>query len=286
MYNTSMEILESKRKALEEGDKATEEQVARGKDVMSILLRENMRAEKEDRLGEDELIAQMSTLTFAAMDTTSTALARILCLLAQHQDVQDRLRSEIRQAKKEDGSDFGYDDLERLVYLDAIMRETLRLYPPVPTLQRTTREATVLPLSSPIRTLSNQMVTQLPIPKGTRIAISIMGCNHNPKVWGEDSYEWKPERWLQPMRDEVAQAKIPGVYSNLMTFIGGGRACIGFKFAQLEMKVVLTLLIESFKFTPSDKRIIWKMRGLTIPAVEGDSDPLRIQLPLVVQMAD
>lgn len=62
------------------------------------------------------------------MDTTSTALARILSLLAQHQDVQDRLRNEIRQAKREDGSDFGYDDLERLVYLDAIMRETLRLF--------------------------------------------------------------------------------------------------------------------------------------------------------------
>ena len=68
------------------------------------------------------------TLTFAAMDTTSTALSRILFLLAQHQDAQDRLRSEIRQAQKKDGSDFGYDDLERLVYLDAIMRETLRLF--------------------------------------------------------------------------------------------------------------------------------------------------------------
>ena len=80
----------------------------------------------------------------------------------------------------------------------------------------------------------------------------------------------------------------------------------GFKFAQLEIsesrvlalqrktnlnrlyhaEVVLTLLIGSFKFTLSDKRIIWKMRGLTSPAVEGDSDPLRIQLPLVVQLAD
>ena len=59
------------------------------------------------------------------------------------------------------------------------------------------------------------MVTQLPIPKDTHITINIMGCNRNPKLWGEDADEWKPERWLQPMRDEVVQAKIPGVYSNL-----------------------------------------------------------------------
>lgn len=288
MHKTSVEILESKRKALEEGDEETERQIAKGKDILSILLRENMRADKEDKLEEDELIAQMSTLTFAAMDTTSSALARILYLLAQHQPVQDRLRNEIRQAralKDEEQGEFGYDDLERLVYLDAVCRETMRLYPPVTTLFRTTREATVLPLSSPMRTLSNKTVTQLPIPKDTRISISIIGCNQNPKIWGDDAYEWKPERWLQPLRDEVVQAKVPGVYSNLMTFLGGGRACIGFKFAQLEMKVVLSLLIDSFKFTPSDKQIIWRKRGITSPCVVGD-DPSNLRLPLIVQKAD
>jgi cytochrome P450 len=65
------------------------------------------------------------------MDTTSSALARILYLLAQHQPVQDRLRNEIRQAralKDEEQGEFGYDDLERLVYLDAVCRETMRLF--------------------------------------------------------------------------------------------------------------------------------------------------------------
>jgi cytochrome P450 len=72
-----------------------------------------------------------------------------------------------------------------------------------------------------MRTLSNQTVTQIPIPKGTNIIISIMGCNHNPKIWGDDAYEWKPERWLEPTRDEVLQAKIPGIYSNLWVFVSG-----------------------------------------------------------------
>jgi len=41
------------------------------------------------------------------------------------------------------------------------------------------------------------------------------GSNHDPRVWGSDSYEWNPERWLEPLPEAVLKAKIPGVYSNL-----------------------------------------------------------------------
>ena len=67
-----------------------------------------------------------STLTFAAMDTTSNALARIMHLLSVHQNVQNRLRQEIVDARSRHG-DLGYDELVALPYLDAICRETLRL---------------------------------------------------------------------------------------------------------------------------------------------------------------
>ncbi len=60
------------------------------------------------------------------MDTTSSALARIFWVLAQRQDVQNKLRLEIREARK-DGNDLTYDELDKLPYLDAICRETLRL---------------------------------------------------------------------------------------------------------------------------------------------------------------
>ena len=68
------------------------------------------------------------TLTFAAMDTTSSGLSRILWLLANHQDVQDKLRFEIREAqKKTDSADLPYNELVGLPYLDAVCRESLRL---------------------------------------------------------------------------------------------------------------------------------------------------------------
>ena len=66
------------------------------------------------------------SLTFAAMDTTSGALARILFLLSIHQDVQNKLRQEIRKARK--SGDLSYDELVTLPYLDAVCRETLRVY--------------------------------------------------------------------------------------------------------------------------------------------------------------
>jgi cytochrome P450 len=66
------------------------------------------------------------TLTFAATDTTSGALARILFLLSIHQDVQNKLRQEITEARK--SGDLSYDELVALPYLDAVCRETMRLY--------------------------------------------------------------------------------------------------------------------------------------------------------------
>ena len=64
------------------------------------------------------------------MDTTSNTLARILDLLAQRQDVQDSLRQEIVTAIDDEGQDLSYDQLMQLPYLDAVCRETLRLYAP------------------------------------------------------------------------------------------------------------------------------------------------------------
>lgn len=66
------------------------------------------------------------SLIFAAMDTTSGALSRILYLLAEHPDVQEKLRQEIAEALAQ-GEHLSYDDLVSLPYLDAVCRETLRL---------------------------------------------------------------------------------------------------------------------------------------------------------------
>ena len=76
-----------------------------------------------------------STLIFAATDTTTSAVSRVLSILAEHQDIQTQVREEVTAARQTYG-DLDYDTLQSLPLLDAICRETLRLYAPVPNIVR------------------------------------------------------------------------------------------------------------------------------------------------------
>ncbi|KAI0763487.1 cytochrome P450 [Trametes elegans] len=281
MHRRATEIYVEKKARLEKGDEALLHQVGEGKDLMSILLKANTQASVEDRLSEDELIGQMVTMSFAAMDTTSNVLSQILHILAQRPAVQDRVRAEILEARHE-GNDIPYDELVALPYLDAVCRETLRLHPPATFIFREAQRDMILPLSEPIRGVDGALMSEIPVPKDTVVQVGIMGSNMNKKIWGEDAWEWKPERWLAPLPEAVTEAHIPGVYSNLMTFIGGGRACIGFKFSQLEMKVVLSLLLSSYVFELPDKPIVWNISGIRFPTVGVDGK--KPEMPLKVSL--
>ncbi|KAJ2912529.1 hypothetical protein MD484_g7882, partial [Candolleomyces efflorescens] len=285
MQETAVEIVESKQKAIKAGDEAILQQIGKGNDIISILIKENMKASEEDRLPDEELVGQVSSLTFAAMDTTSNALCRTLYVLCERPDAQDRLRQEIRAARRKvGGGDLGYDELVSLPYLDAVCRETLRLYPPVSTIVREAREDIILPFSKPIRGKDGSEMHEVLVPKGTTIFPSILSSNRNQDVWGSDADEWKPERWMDELPESVANAHIPGIYSHLMTFIGGSRACIGFKFSQLEMKIVLCVLLDKFKFNlPNNRKIFWRMTGIASPSIEGGS---KAEMPLIVSLAD
>ncbi|KAJ6468565.1 cytochrome P450 [Mycena vitilis] len=283
MNNTAKEILQGKKAALESGDLQSEENMNSGTDIMSILLRENLTADEASRLTDAELLAQTSAIIFAAMDTTSSGLSRVFHVLASLPEVQERLRAEIMEAfAHADGEDhLDHDQIVELPYLDSVLRETLRLYPPVaPVVVRETIAPTMLPLSVPITATDGTTLSSIPLPKGTPVSIAIAKANHNPAIWGADALEFKPERWVDG-RAGSKDVKMPGVWGGTMTFIGGGRSCIGFKFSQLEMKVVLCVLLRSFRFSLSEEKTVsFRMFGsITGPTVNGEvMMPLRITL--------
>ncbi|EED81963.1 predicted protein [Postia placenta Mad-698-R] len=290
MQRCSSEIFTSKKIALARGDEAVMKQVGEGKDIMSILMKANSMASEADRIPEEELVAQMSTFLFAATDTTSNTLARILQQLAIHPDTQQKLREEILAANAEEY--MAYDDLDALPLLDGVCRETLRvsdghclIVSPVSPIWRALfpirpTQDTILPLSEPIVGTDGTVMREILVPRGTEILIGIQGSNGRKERWGEDSYEWKPERWLSPLPKTVTENPVPGVYSNLMTFMAGRRACIGFKFSEMEMKVVLAVLLSNFTFELTDKPIEWNISGVRYPTVGKDSNVA--QLPLKV----
>ncbi|KAI0775295.1 cytochrome P450 [Trametes elegans] len=290
------------------GDDALLHQVGEGKDVMSILrespiafghvredppcgmnarkVKANMEADEEDKLPDEELIAQMSTFILAGVDTTSNALSRVLHLLCQHPEVQDKLRAELRDAHERLGTNIPYDDLVSLPYLDAVCRETLRSHPIVSISAREAHRDTIVPLSEPIRGVDGGTITEVAVPKGTFLILGLQACNTNKALWGEDAYEWKPERWLQPLPRAVEEARISGIYANLMTFGAGTYSCIGFKFSQLEMKVVLSTLVAAFRFQLPDKPITWNFAGVHYPTM-GGPDKAKAEMYLkVTQVAD
>ncbi|KAI5121458.1 hypothetical protein M0805_009566 [Coniferiporia weirii] len=251
-------------------------QVGGGKDIMSILLRANV----EIDLPESELIGHMSTFVLAGHDTTTSAVSRILHLLALHQDVQSKLREEVTAARKEHG-DLDYDTLQALPYLDAVCRETMRVYSPIPIVERVATKDAVVPLEWPIKSTDGKTeITEIMVPKNTGIVISILSANLSTKIWGDDAEEWKPERWLKPLAESVAEAHLPGIYSQMMSFIGGGRACIGFKFSEMEMKMVLSILLEVFIFEPGHD-VFWEFSFIHAPIAKGTKDGMP-RLPLKV----
>jgi hypothetical protein len=77
------------------------------------------------------------------------------------------------------------------------------------------QKAVNLPLSKPIRGLDGTEMHSILVPKNTDVIVSILASNRNRDIWGPDSHEWKPERWLQHLPESVTSAHIPGIYSNL-----------------------------------------------------------------------
>ncbi|KAJ6568729.1 cytochrome P450 monooxygenase [Mycena capillaripes] len=269
MYATAAELVRDRKAAIETGQLDDDR-----KDVMSLLMKNAQIADSPLHLTEDELVASTSMMIFAGTDTTAAALTRIFHILAIHTDVQEKLRAEVLSMPEQ----LDYDTLVALPYLDGVVHEVLRLYPPVPVMFRESTADAVLPLSTPLVAVDGTLVQSITVPKGTSIYVAIAGANRDKKIWGEDSLEFKPERWTNGKAESVT-SPLPGVYGNTLTFLGGGRSCLGVTFAQLEIKVVLCVLLRAFKFSAPDPRIKWRKAGI-IPSPYVENHPA---LPVCVE---
>ncbi|KAJ8494947.1 hypothetical protein ONZ45_g13060 [Pleurotus djamor] len=276
MYETARGILEGKRKRL---DRESDD---KRRDIVSELLRMNNGLPGDAKMSDEELIGQMTVLIFGAQDTTSSALSRTLYLLATHQDIQKRLRSEILAALHDnDDSRLSYDAMISLPLLDAVLKETLRLFPPVPFVRRTTLKTRSIPYTN-----SKGEPDSVVIPQGTTLFVGIAAANRLQSIWGDDSREWKPERWLRPEAGNN-EHKLPGIYAGTLSFLGGGRSCVGYKLADIEMKIIISTLVSRFKFSLTKDTIVWNLSQIISPSVaskDSGGNVLETKgMPLVVE---
>ncbi|KAF9259693.1 cytochrome P450, partial [Marasmius fiardii PR-910] len=147
----------------------------------------------------------------AGQETTANVIAWALYELAKRPTWQDQIREEILEAQNVDTT----SDLDRMKYLNAHIKETLRLYPSIPHVERMVFEDAVLPLSQPITTTSGQVITQLPIRKGQIIYFGMASYNRDPHIWGSDAHLFDPLRWLDGRCDPGSLPGSIGPYSNL-----------------------------------------------------------------------
>ncbi|EUC64329.1 cytochrome P450 family hydroxylase [Rhizoctonia solani AG-3 Rhs1AP] len=255
IYGMCRELVETKREAvlreMESGDKT---QYA--KDLLSRLLRSNLSTDlpESQRLTDNSLMDNINTMLFAGSDTTSLSLGWTLFLLANHPEYQTSLREEL--AGLQDAVVDPYDPsifsaLDELPKLNNVIRESLRLIPPVHSSLRVATENDIIPTSEPVRLHDGTFTTNgVHIKKGTYVHIALEGINLVRDVWGEDADLFRPERW-----DNIPEAvkANPSIYGGMMTFSHGPRACMGFRFSVMVMKTFLYFMISSYHFEPTMK---------------------------------
>ncbi|KAL1405728.1 hypothetical protein Q8F55_007398 [Vanrija albida] len=253
-----------------------------GRDALSRLLKANTsELDEKQRLSDAEVLAQIGALMLAGNESSASALSWACLHLAQHPGVQARLRAEL-DAVPDDRP--GLDELAALPYLDAVVREVLRVDAPLPHVVRTCVRGAVVPLGVPIGGRDGRVVDSVRVPRGTEFVIPISEINKSTAVWGPDAAQFNPDRYARDARAADAPS-VPGIWGNLLTFLAGPHNCMGYRFALAEIKAVLFVLLRSFTLEPlpSAPRIERRCQGFVQrPFVAGEEEK-GIQLPVVLR---
>ncbi|PIL34049.1 cytochrome P450 [Ganoderma sinense ZZ0214-1] len=273
----------------EQGPNMDTEKKSTTKDIMSILIKANSSEDPKSRLDDEEIIAEMFTLTLAGHETTSNTLSFLLYELSRHQEYQARMRTEIRGVRARitarGGNEFTIEDLESLTLTMNAIKETLRFHSIVVGMPRVPEKDDVIPLAHPISSTTGEVITEIPVRAGQVIHVSFAGYHRLPDVWGEDADVWNPDRFF---RIETGKQTNVGVFSNFVSTAAGVRACIGWRFSLIEMQAFVTELVENFQFDPPAEKVEIQraFAGFVFgmfPVVKGQADrggamPIRISL--------
>ncbi|KAF8270046.1 cytochrome P450 [Lactarius quietus] len=253
-----------------------------GRDLLSLLIKANMATDILDsaRMSDEDILAQVPTFLIAGHETTSTSVTWGLYALGCNPTVHAKLNAEARAFHTDTPT---MDELNEMTYLDYFTREVLRLYAPVSQTERVTREDTVVPVGEPYVDRHGVKRNEIRLQKGDLIFIYISAIHRLKSFWGEDADEFRPERW-----EAIPEAvkSLPGVFSNLLTFLAGAHACIGYRFSIIEMKALLFSFVRAFDFElaipPSE--ITGRSMIVTRPFLASNPDK-GPQLPLIIRPA-
>jgi cytochrome P450 len=187
-----------------------------GDDLLSRLLTE--RDEDGKQMTDQELRDEVVTLFLAGHETTALALSFCFYLLAQHPEAAARLCAELDEVLGERAPTVA--DVPRLRYTDWVVKESMRLYPPAPSIGR--------------EALNDCEIGGYHVPKGAQIALSQWVVHRDPR-WYDDPEAFKPERWDNDLARRLPRCAY-------FPFGDGPRICIGNHFALMEAVLILATI--------------------------------------------
>ncbi|GMF47512.1 unnamed protein product [Phytophthora fragariaefolia] len=252
-------ILDSMNKKAELAAKG-EKMVAR--DLITLFMESKLRQTEDMHIEDDDATIMrdmVMTFVFAGKDSTAHSMGWFIVNMNRYPEVLKKIREEMEE--KLPGLLTGeikvptQEQIHDLVYLEAVVKENIRLHPSTGFIVREAMQDTTL-------------VDGTFVEKGQTLMISSYCNARNEKTWGEDALEFKPERMIDP---ETGKLRVlsPYVFSG---FGSGQHVCIGQKFAMMEIKLAMATLFSKFDIKTVDDP--WKLTyefSLTIP-VKGSLD--------------
>lgn len=189
------------------------------------------KSDKDDILSEEVAIAQAILFFIAGYETSATTLTMLCYELAKNPEIQEKLRKEVINKLKSTNGNISYDLVNDIPYLDLVLAETLRMYPPVARLDRVC--------------VKKYKLKDIEINPGEKIGIPVYGLQNDPDYFPEPE-KFRPERFLP----EEKEQRHPFVY---LPFGAGPRNCIGLRAAQVSMKICMVHLMKEFRLEVCEK---------------------------------
>ncbi|CAG9856087.1 unnamed protein product [Phyllotreta striolata] len=197
----------------------------------------------------NEIVAHSFTFFLAGFETSATTMCFMVAELVLNPDVQEKLRKEIWKMLEKHNGELTYDAINEMVYLEQVLQETLRKYPPIPIIPRICTKTYRVPGDD------------LTIEKGTSVQIPVRAIQRDPDIY-PDPDKFDPDRW-NPENNSRSN-------SGFYTFGEGPRVCIGMRFGKLEAKCGIIALLKNYKLTASDKmQLPLSLNSQFISGVEG-----------------
>ncbi|XP_078429937.1 geraniol 8-hydroxylase-like [Wolffia australiana] len=219
--------------------------ISEPEDFMDVVL-DAMSAKELDRPTVEALLLDLFA---AGSDTSSSTVEWAMAELLRNPKAMERAREEVAAAMDGSGEDaVGESDIARMPYLQAVVKETLRLHPPAPLLIPRRASATV-DLAA-----DDESKSSYTIPAGTRIMVNAWAIGRDPTTWGSDADLFRPERFAAGERGHV---EYKGQHMEFIPFGAGRRVCPGLPLASRMMHLLIANFIWFFE---------WRLPEGTLPA--------------------